>query len=319
LNEQLTNKRDSYDKYLEAIRLAGGDAVEIPLNLAKNELAPLIESLDAYVLSGGPADVDPQLYHAARSEKSAAADAAREQTDFAILGHAFAEHKPVLGICYGVQSMNVFLGGSLIQDIASEYKTTIQHQWRDRAAGNPEPFHAARIEPNSRLAELSGGGRERMLVQEHIDSVDSQGRPFTYRVLTAFGEPLCMAERGLADPRKPLAEIAADPAGRIATNAEGVSKRANLVVVPDVLALACRVASAFREIPCLGQDIIRDRATGGLYVLETNPGGAVWHLSSDFARPPGYDRAYAARRYAQFNALDVVARQLIARTRAEAS
>jgi hypothetical protein len=174
-------------------------------------------------------------------------------------------------------------------------------------------------EVGQRYAELSGGGRERMLVQEHIDSVDSQGRPFTYRVLTAFGEPLCMAERGLADPRKPLAEIAADPAGRIATNAEGVSKRANLVVVPDVLALACRVASAFPEIPCLGQDIIRDRATGGLYVLETNPGGAVWHLSSDFARPPGYDRAYAARRYAQFNALDVVARQLIARTRAEAS
>src|ERR1700690_36312 len=160
LNEQLTNKRASYDLFSEAIRLAAGEAVETPLNPPKNELAQLVESLDAYVLSGGPADVDPQLYHAARNEKSAAADTAREQTDFAILGHAFAEHKPVLGICYGVQSLNVFLGGSLIQDIASEYKTTIQHQWRDRAAGNPEPFHAARIEPNSRLAELSSGAAE---------------------------------------------------------------------------------------------------------------------------------------------------------------
>jgi putative glutamine amidotransferase len=167
LNEQLTNKRGSYEMYLEAIRLAGGDAVEIPLNLTKNEVARLIESLDAYVLSGGPADVDPQLYHAARNEKSAPADAAREQTDFAILGHAFAEHKPVLGICYGVQSMNVFLGGSLIQDIASEYKTTIQHQWRDRAAGNPEPFHAMRIEPNSRLAGLSGGAGETEVNSSH--------------------------------------------------------------------------------------------------------------------------------------------------------
>lgn len=167
LNEQLTGKRESYDKYLDAIRRVGAEAVEIPLNLPKNALAQLIESLDAYVLSGGPADVDPLLYHAARNEKSAPADTAREQTDFAILGHAFAEHKPVLGICYGVQSMNVFLGGSLIQDIASEYKTTIQHQWRDRAAGNPEPFHAARIEPNSRLAELSGGAAETEINSSH--------------------------------------------------------------------------------------------------------------------------------------------------------
>lgn len=167
LNEQLTNKRDSYDKYLEAIRRSGAEAVEIPLNLPKNELAQLIESLDAYVLSGGPADVDPQLYHAARHEKSAPADAAREQTDFAILGHAFAEHKPVLGICYGVQSLNVFLGGSLLQDIATEYKTTIEHAWRNRASGTPEPHHAASIEPNSRLAELGGGATETEINSSH--------------------------------------------------------------------------------------------------------------------------------------------------------
>src|SRR5271169_6123862 len=167
LNEQLTNERDSYDKYLQAIRLAGGEAVEIPLNLAKNELAELIESLDAYVLSGGPADVDPQLYHAARNEKSAAADAARAQTDFAILGHAFAEHKPVLGICYGVQSLNVFLGGSLLQDIATEYETSIEHTWRNRASGTPEPHHAARIEPNSRLAELGSGAVETEINSSH--------------------------------------------------------------------------------------------------------------------------------------------------------
>ncbi len=166
LNEQLINKRESYDKYLEAIRLAGAEAVEIPLNLPKNELAQLIESLDAYVLSGGPADVDPQRYHAARNEKSAPADSAREQTDFAILGHAFAEHKPVLGICYGVQSMNVFLGGSLIQDIASEYKTTIEHTWH-RASGAKEPHHAVRIEPNSRLAELSAGATETEINSSH--------------------------------------------------------------------------------------------------------------------------------------------------------
>ncbi len=167
LNEQLTNKRDSYNKFLDAIRRTGAEAVEIPLNLPKNDLAQLIECLDAYVLSGGPADVDPQLYHAARHEKSAPSDAAREQTDFAILGHAFAEHKPVLGICYGVQSLNVFLGGSLLQDIATEYKTTIEHTWRNRASGTPEPHHTARIERNSRLAELGGGATETEINSSH--------------------------------------------------------------------------------------------------------------------------------------------------------
>ena len=166
LNEQLTNKRERYDLYLAAIRRAGADAIEIPLNLAKPELARLLESLDAFVLSGGPADVDPQLYKAAPNVKSAPADAQREQTDFAILGHAVAEHKPVLGICYGVQSMNVFLGGSLIQDIASEYPTKIEHTWH-HSAGEPEPHHLARIEPNSRLAELGGGGETEINSSHH--------------------------------------------------------------------------------------------------------------------------------------------------------
>lgn len=156
LNEQLTGKRERYNLYLDAIRRAGGEPVEIPLNLPNAEVARLIESLDAFVLSGGPADVDPQLYHSAPHAKAAPPDAQRQQTDFAILGHAIAEHKPVLGICYGVQSMNVFLGGSLIQDIASEYPTKIEHTWHSKDV--PEPLHSARIEPNSHLAELVGAG-----------------------------------------------------------------------------------------------------------------------------------------------------------------
>ena len=56
-----------------------------------------------------------------------AADAAREQTDFALLEHALAANKPVLAICYGIQSLNVFLGGSLIQDIPTEIGTQICH------------------------------------------------------------------------------------------------------------------------------------------------------------------------------------------------
>jgi putative glutamine amidotransferase len=166
LNEQVTNKRDRYDLYLGAIRRAGAEAVEVPLDLPKAELARLLESIDGFVLSGGPADVDPQLYHAARHDKSAPADPQREQTDFAILGHATAEHKPVLGICYGVQSLNVFFGGSLIQDIAAEYPTKIEHTWRHET-GAPEPHHPALVEANSRLAELGGAGETTINSSHH--------------------------------------------------------------------------------------------------------------------------------------------------------
>lgn len=155
LNEQLTGQRERYDRYVEAVRNAGGDPVEVPLNLSAEELAGLASSLDAFVLTGSPADVDPNRYHEAPRPKCAPADQRREFTDFAVLEHAFAEHKPVLAICYGIQLLNVFLGGSLVQDIPSECRTKIIHAW-NRASGAPEPHHAIRIEPDSRLEQLSG-------------------------------------------------------------------------------------------------------------------------------------------------------------------
>ena len=166
--------------------------------------------------------------------------------------------------------------------------------------------------------ELTNGGRDRMLVQKYIDHVDEQNCPTSYRVITMFGEPILEAKRSWVGPRRPLAEIATDPAGKIASNAEEVPTHGKLVKTPDVLALARRVAAGFPEIPCLGQDILCQTGTGELYILEVNPGGAVWHFSSDFTRRRG-DLTYDAARYAQFNALDVVADQLIVKTRTEAS
>ena len=166
LNEQVTNQRERYDKYIEAVRCAGGEPVEVPLNLAPDELAKLASSLDAFVLTGSPADVDPSLYHETRRPKCAPADPKREYTDLALLDHAFREHKPVLAICYGIQILNVFLGGSLVQDIPSECRTEIVHSW-DRAGGAPEPHHAIRIEPDSRLEQLSGAAATEVNSSHH--------------------------------------------------------------------------------------------------------------------------------------------------------
>jgi putative glutamine amidotransferase len=169
LNEQLTNKRDRYDMYLDAVRVAGGEPFEVALDLSASDLAKLMATLDAFVLTGSPADVEPARYHAVRQPKCAPADPNRDETDLALLKHAFAEHKPVLAICYGIQILNVFCGGSLIQDIPSEWKTTIVHSW-DRAKGAPEPHHPIRIEPNSRLTQL-GGAAETTVNSSHHQSI----------------------------------------------------------------------------------------------------------------------------------------------------
>ncbi len=171
--EELSNKRDSYEKYLVAVQSAGAEPVEISLGLSPAELQSLARTLDAVVLPGSPADVEPSLFHAARHAKTADPDADRERTDFALLDHAITEHKPVLAICYGVQSLNVFLGGPLVQDIPSEIHTKIQHAWTGHEG--PEPHHYVALDPSSRLAQLAGANQARVNSSHH-QSVLQPGR-----------------------------------------------------------------------------------------------------------------------------------------------
>lgn len=173
--EELKSERGKYEKYIEAVRRGGGEPVEISLGLSPEELKGLARTLDAFVLPGSPADVDPARFRAARHPKTAEADPDRERTDFAIFAHAFDELKPVLAICYGIQSLNVFLGGTLVQDIPSEVQTQTQHAWTGREQGAPEPYHSVRFEPQSRLAQLAGAGEARVNSSHH-QSVREPGR-----------------------------------------------------------------------------------------------------------------------------------------------
>ena len=153
--EEAQGIRKKLDYYFRSAAQAHADPVAISLKLPKSQLLAQIRDLDAFVLPGGPADVNPSLYHAARHPKTHDADSNREQTDFAILEHAFATGKPVLAICYGCQSLNVCLGGSLYQDIASELHTTIEHSKEGLSPDAPDPLHAARIEAGAELAQLA--------------------------------------------------------------------------------------------------------------------------------------------------------------------
>jgi len=171
--EELTNKRDAYEKYAAVVQSAGAEPVEVSLGLSPTELLNLAGTLDAIVLPGSPADVEPSLFHVARHAKTAESDAARERTDFALLDHAVTEQKPVLAICYGVQSLNVFLGGPLVQDIPSEIHTKIQHAWTGHEG--PEPHHEVALDSGSRLAQMAGANHVRVNSSHH-QSVLQPGR-----------------------------------------------------------------------------------------------------------------------------------------------
>jgi putative glutamine amidotransferase len=173
-NEELTGDFAKIEKYVTAVKMAGGEPVIVSLGRAREELKKLVGSLDAVVLSGSPADVDPSLFHAARHPKTNHSDPYRDQTDFTLLEYAFAEQKPVLAICYGIQSLNVFLGGTLVQDIPSEVEASIEHESED-AQGASETFHPIRIHRDSMLARIAGGS-EAQVNSSHHQSVLEPGR-----------------------------------------------------------------------------------------------------------------------------------------------
>jgi putative glutamine amidotransferase len=172
--EELTGDFARLEKYTRAVSAAGGIPVPISLGLSAQHLDRIAWTLDGILLTGSPADIEPSLFGAVKHPATAEADLDRQRTDFALIEHALSEHKPLLAICYGIQSLNVFLGGTLVQDVASEVGTQIQHDW-DSDEGPDEPFHPVRIEPGSRLAQLAGA-EEVVVNSSHHQSVLEPGR-----------------------------------------------------------------------------------------------------------------------------------------------
>jgi len=187
--EEAANQRTKIDNYLNAVERAGGEAVLLSLTSGADALKRDAENLDAFVLTGSPADIDPAHFGAKRHPAATDADAARERTDFALLEHALAAGKPVFAICYGIQSLNVFLGGSLIQDIPTELGKEICHSPAEDelpdGTETPDAMHEASLDPG-RVRTLSSGGQA-VVNSWHHQSVLELGRGLRVTALAPDG------------------------------------------------------------------------------------------------------------------------------------
>lgn len=139
--------RRNLPAYLAAIEQAGGIPIELPLAASRADQQALANTCAGVLLPGSPADIDPRRYGQLPDPASAPADPAREDADILLLEDAHTHPKPILGICFGLQSINTWRGGTLHQDLSV---LPVNHPAGPAIA----VAHTAAIAPNSLLAAL---------------------------------------------------------------------------------------------------------------------------------------------------------------------
>jgi putative glutamine amidotransferase len=150
--------------YAEAIEASGGVPVYIPLIPDREYLSSLAGKLDGLLLSGSNSDLDPVFYGEEPHPKLGTVTPERDNTDLTLLEIAEERNLPLLAICFGMQSLNVSRGGTLFQDIESQYTDAIKHQ---QGQTPDRPSHHIWIESNSLLARLSGSDKARVNSSHH--------------------------------------------------------------------------------------------------------------------------------------------------------
>ncbi len=174
------------ETYSDAVYDAGGVPVLVPLIAEVGYIEAVLDRLDAVCLSGSGNDIDPLRYGQEPKPELGPVIPRRDETDMLLLAGAEARRMPVLAICFGFQSLNVYRGGTLIQDIRTEIEGAIKHDQGD-------PFwrrsHSINITEDSLLAELAGSTRA-VVNSHHHQAIDVVGRDL---------EPIAWAADGVIE------------------------------------------------------------------------------------------------------------------------
>lgn len=151
-------------RYVRAIEDLGGVPVILPLAEDRADRRRLLEKVDGLLLTGSGPDLAPSLYGERRRYKFRVMSRRRADFELDAARMAAASDLPLLGICGGMQAMNVAFGGSLIQDIDGELDSPLLHQQKAPAT---ELSHAVEVAPRSLLRRLLGQARIRVNSSHH--------------------------------------------------------------------------------------------------------------------------------------------------------
>jgi len=159
----------SLPPYLSALHSVGVTPVLVPLHERQDRVARLLATVQGILLPGSGYDVDPQRYGEDRIPECGEADGGRTAVDELLLQDAFNLQKPILAICHGAQTLNVWRNGTLVQDL----KTIVNHQPGRSVA----EAHAVHVSAGSRLARLLSPDRrlEALVNSSHHQAVKVVG------------------------------------------------------------------------------------------------------------------------------------------------
>ena len=147
--------------YVESLAAAGHVPVVVPCQTNEAALATIVAKLDVLVFTGG-ADVDPSRYGTARSPQCGTSDLLRDEFEFRLLAAARARRLPIMGVCRGCQLVNVGFGGTLWQDLPSEFPkgtNVVCHGAGEYLHPERHPAaHAVKVLAGTRLADVLGTG-----------------------------------------------------------------------------------------------------------------------------------------------------------------
>ncbi|MDO5784326.1 MAG: gamma-glutamyl-gamma-aminobutyrate hydrolase family protein [Eubacteriales bacterium] len=138
--------------YMDGIVDAGGLPIMLPLTADQQQLEQLIDRIDGVLFTGGQ-DVDPAVYHAEMLPSCGEICPARDAMERVLLRLCRERHKPVYGICRGIQFFNAALGGTLYQHLPVELPSEVEHHMQ---APYDCAVHTVSIKKNSLLHRILG-------------------------------------------------------------------------------------------------------------------------------------------------------------------
>ncbi len=140
--------------YLEAIMDSGGVPLLLPLKAGKDALLAAAAVCDGFLFTGGP-DIDPFRFGEETIQECDEVYPVRDEMEEILFELALKSRKPVFGICRGIQVLNVFLGGTLYQDIPTQFQSVLNLS-HSQKSGRTVLSHSVSIEKNTLLYEILG-------------------------------------------------------------------------------------------------------------------------------------------------------------------